>query len=161
MAEFSITGVDTIIDRLSTLPKKLQRKAAKVATRRAAALIRDEARRLAKRLDVDDPVFKRTIWKNIRVQEATRSSRRVGGVVMRVGVAGGAQLGKKLAQRQAESADLPGRATQHWRMLEFGSQNTRAQPFMRPAMESKANAVFDKLATELSAAIDRLATGGE
>jgi HK97 gp10 family phage protein len=160
MAEFSITGVDTLVDRLSTLPKKLQKKAAKIATRRAAAIIRDEARRLAKRIDIDDPVYKRTIWKNIRVQEATRSSRRVGGVVMRVGVAGGAQLGKKLKQRQAESADLPGKATQHWRMIEFGSENTRAQPFMRPAMESKANAAIEKLAAELSAAIDRLATSG-
>lgn len=158
MADFSITGVDQIIDRLSSLPSKLQKKAAKVATRRAAALIRDEARRLAKR--VDDPDARATIWKNIRVQEATRTGRRIGGVVMRVGVVGGAQLGKKLKQRQAESAGLPGRATQHWRLIEFGSEHNRAQPFMRPAMESKANAAIDKLATELSAAIDRLAASG-
>jgi HK97 gp10 family phage protein len=45
-------------------------------------------------------------------------------------------------------------------MIEFGSENTRAQPFMRPAMESKANAAIEKLAAELSAAIDRLATSG-
>lgn len=158
MAELDIklTGVDTIIDRLSTLPSKLQRKAAKIAARRGMNIVRDEARRNAKRLDVRDPE-NRVIWKNIRTQEATRSSRRVGGVVMRVGVAGGAQLGKKLKERQAESADLPGKATQHWRLLEFGSQNNRATPFMRPALQTKIGAVTDKVATELSLAIDRLA----
>lgn len=117
-------------------------------------IVRDEARRLAK--GIDDPESRNTIWKNIRTQEATRSSRRVGGVVMRVGVVGGARLGKK-AHRESASADLPGKATQHWRLFEFGSQNTRAQPFMRPAFQTKLAAVQEKVAVELSAAIDRLA----
>lgn len=153
---FTLTGVDTIVDRLSRLPTKLQKKAAKIAARRGMNIVRDAARRNAKAIDDTDDRTK-TIWKNIRTQEATRSSRRIGGVVMRVGVAGGAQLGKKLGQRQAESADLPGRATQHWRLIEFGSQNTRARPFMRPALASNINAVTEKVASELSAAIDRLA----
>ena len=54
------------------------------------AIVRDEARRNAKKLDDKDSP--NAIWKNIRVQEATRSGRRIGGVVMRVGVAGGARL---------------------------------------------------------------------
>ena len=152
---FKIEGADLIIDRLSTLPKKLQRKAAKIAARRGMNIVRDEARRNARK--IDDPVSRNTIWKNIRTQEATRSGRRIGGVVMRVGVVGTAQLGKKRAQREAESANLPGKATQHWRMFEFGSKTTRAQPFMRPALASKVNAVTDKVAAELSAAIERLA----
>ena len=66
-----IEGADKIIDRLSTLPSKLQKKAAKVAARRAMAIVRDEARRNAKK--IDDVDSRNTIWKNIRVQEATRS----------------------------------------------------------------------------------------
>ena len=157
MAELTIKieGAEKIIDRLSTLPDKLQKKAAKVAARRAMAIVRDEARRNAKKLDDKDSP--NAIWKNIRVQEATRSGRRIGGVVMRVGVAGTAILRKKRAVREAESADLPGKATQHWRLFEFGSKNTPAQPFLRPAMATKQNAVIEKVVAELSAAIDRLA----
>lgn len=151
---FNIEGAQTIIDRLSTLPTKLQRKGAKVAARRGMNIVRDEARRNAKK--IDDPVSRNTIWKNIRTQEATRSGRRIGGVVMRVGVAGGARLGRRQARDQA-AADLPGRATQHWRLIEFGSKTNRAQPFMRPALASKLQAVTDKVASELSAAIERLA----
>ena len=109
MAELTIKieGAEQIIDRLSTLPSKLQKKAAKVAARRAMAIVRDEARRNAKHLDDKDSP--NAIWKNIRVQEATRSGRRIGGVVMRVGVAGGARLREKKAVREAKSADLPGK----------------------------------------------------
>jgi HK97 gp10 family phage protein len=150
-----VEGAEKIIDRLSTLPDKLQKKAAKVAARRAMAIVRDEARRNAKHLDDKDSP--NAIWKNIRVQEATRSGRRIGGVVMRVGVAGGARLREKKRVRESKSADLPGKATQHWRLHEFGSSTVRAQPFMRPAFASKQGAVIEKVVSELSAAIDRLA----
>ena len=102
MAELTIKieGAEQIIDRLSTLPSKLQKKAAKVAARRAMAIVRDEARRNAKKLDDKDSP--NAIWKNIRVQEATRSGRRIGGVVMRVGVAGGARLREKKTVARVE-----------------------------------------------------------
>ena len=151
---FKITGAEQIIDRLSTLPDKLQKKAAKIAARRGMAIVRDEARRNAKK--IDDPESRNAIWKNIRVQEATKSGRKIGGVVMRVGVVGGARLGRKKAQ-EAKSADLPGKRTQHWRLIEFGSKTNRAQPFMRPALATKIGAVTEKVTQELSAAIDRLA----
>ena len=155
MITFRLTGFETVVDRLSLLPKKLQRKAAKVAARRGMNLVRAEARKRARKLDDrDDP---RAIWKNIRTQEATRSSRRVRGVVMRVGVGGGARLGGTLAQRTQESAGLPGGATQHWRLLEFGSENTPAHSFMRGAFAATRTAVEEKVAAELSAAITRLA----
>jgi HK97 gp10 family phage protein len=151
-----IEGADKIIDRLSTLTSKLQKKAAKVAARRGMNIVRDEARRNAKK--IDDPESRNAIWKNIRTQEATRSGRRLGGVVMRVGVVGGARLRGNDKTREAQSADLPGKATQHWRLIEFGSEKNRAQPFLRPAMATKQNAVIETVVSELSAAIDRLAT---
>lgn len=153
---FHLTGMDGILERLDALPKKLKKKAAKVAARKGMNIVRDEARRNAKK--IDNPESRAAIWKNIRTQEATRSGRKVGGVVMRVGVVGGGRIRKiSRKQREAQSANLPGGATQHWWLIEFGSENTKARPFMRPALASKIDAVEEKVASELSAAIDRLA----
>ena len=174
-----LRGSDVVIERLDALPKKLKRKAAKVALRRGANIMRDDARSRAKRIDDRDTPPK--IWKNIRTQEATRTGRRIGGVVMRVGVAGTALASKTKQERASLSAGLPGGSTQHWRFeefgfktgkrrtrfqklrdkvlrREFGSREFPARPFLRPAMSQNIGAVTDKVATEIAAAIERLAT---
>jgi HK97 gp10 family phage protein len=137
------------VDRLSTLPDKLQKKGARAATRKAANVIRNAARAKAKQLD--DSESPSAIWKNIATQESGKAGRRIGGIVMRVGVRGGAGRGPKI-----ENTGLAGGDTRHWRHIEFGTEKVGARPFMRPALENNMAQVADVLAVELSNELDKL-----
>ena len=144
-----ITGVNTIVDRLSQLPTKVQRREARRAARRGAVVFRDAIRRNADRLD--DPASKEKIAKNIAVQESRRQGKIEGGIVMRAGVMGGA---RKSAQKAGKG--LPGGDTFYWRFVEFGTKFVSARPFMRPAFATNTQAATDATAIELSAGLDRL-----
>lgn len=150
--EIDIKGLDGIVDKMSKLPSRLQRSGLRKAARQAANIIRNDARRRARALD--DPETPEKIWKNIIVQESRRGSRRVGGVMMRVGVRGGASRN----QHSKDASQNPGGDTRHWRFKEFGTAKTAAQPFMRPAASANAQAAVDKLAEVLSQEIDKAAT---
>src|SRR5690606_21891053 len=84
-----------------------------------------------------------TIWKKIVTRYNGKASKRVGGVVVQVGVQGG-------AKPQKGDHD-----TGHWRLLEFGTSQMAAQPSMRPALESNVQAVTDKLISDIGPQIDR------
>lgn len=156
MADFdflvNVSGLDGIVDKMSQLPDKLQRKGAKAASRRAMNLVRNAARAGARKLD--DPTSDATIWRNIITQDSPRGGRRIGGVNMRVGVRGGANYSE--AQERAASGN-PGGYTWYWRFLELGTKHIPAEAFLLPAMESQAQAVTDKLAQEMWQQLDKLA----
>lgn len=44
----------------------------------------------------------------------------------------------------------------YWRFLEFGTEKMAARPFMRPALESKAEAATDAIVTELNRQLDEV-----
>ncbi|MCY1547040.1 phage protein, HK97 gp10 family [compost metagenome] len=91
------------------------------------------------------------------VQESSRRSKAVGGVVMRVGVLGGARDTKLGGLVGAKSLkDNPGGDTWYWRFLEFGTEQQAAQPFMRPALEENTDNVTETMAVELNKALDKL-----
>jgi HK97 gp10 family phage protein len=122
--------------------------------RKGANVIRDAVRANAKR--IDDPETREMIWKNVAVAGGgSRREKRVGGPMMRVGIRGG-------ARPTSGDNGAPGGTTTHWRFIEFGTSRARAQPFMRPAMNSEAgraaqvvieamNVEFDKEAAKLAA----------
>jgi HK97 gp10 family phage protein len=147
---FKLTGADKIIDRLSKFPSKLQDAAGKRSARRAMAIVREAARQAVKALD--DPASPDRIWRNVYLQQSRRQSKRVGGVVMRVGILGGANF-----RADAPSGTTPGGDTRHWRFIELGSENQAAQPFLQPALQSRAEQVANKLVSELNKEIDKLA----
>jgi HK97 gp10 family phage protein len=162
-----ITGVDTLVDRLSTLPDKVQRREARRAARAGAVVFRDAARRNFVSQKIDDPDTPENIEKNIAVRESRRQGKRAGGIAMRVGVLGGAKqyvenirniqagrVGKKY--RVGGSKKNPGGDTFYWRFWEFGTKKLRARPFMRPAFAQQTQAATDATALELSAGLDRL-----
>src|SRR5690606_7611388 len=113
----------------------------------------------------DDPETREMIWKNVAVAGGgSRREKRVGGVMMRVGVRGGAKSyrNKSGTYHVGGSKGNPGGDTWHWRLLEFGTSTMAAQPYMRPAMNSEAgraaqvviealNVEFDKEAAKLAA----------
>lgn len=152
--EAGISGLDELQAKMKRLTDDVQTKSVRFAARKAAEVLRNAARRNADRMD--DPKTPQNIAKNITVQFASRSSRREGGAVFRVGVLGGARpprgsdQARKTERRRAKSGQRslaqmgelsgkgkgnPGGDTWYWRFVEFGTRRTEAKPFMRPVMQ--------------------------
>jgi HK97 gp10 family phage protein len=110
-------------------------------------IVRNAARANAKRVDAKDS--KERIWKNIVMQESGKAGKRIGGVVMKVGVRGGASFNSNSNSRDA----LSGGDTRHWRFIELGTVNNPAQPFMRPALRDNIQQVTQVFMTELNSEI--------
>src|SRR5690554_3777722 len=87
--EFEIQGLDGVIDKLSKLPGKLQKRALRSAVRKGANIVKNAAVAGAKQ--IDDPKTAERIWRNIAVQFRSRQSKRERGIVLAVGVRGGAR----------------------------------------------------------------------
>lgn len=163
--DFKLHGLDQIVDRLSTFPTKLQKRAARTAVRRGAVIFRDAAQAGAERLD--DPFTSEQIAANIVAQNAPKLGRQNGGVAFRVGVLGGArQYGNtkdnvrkgRVGQTYKTEGDKsnPGGDTWYWRLVHFGTSRTRAQPFMTQAFERNQDKALIVVAEELNNQIDRL-----
>lgn len=116
-------------------------------------IVRDSAKSKAK--TIDDPETAAKIWKNIVTQDSPKEGAQVGGVVMRVGVRGGAGAN----QYSKDASGNPGGDTRHWRYIEFGTEHNPAAPFMRPALSDNVGPVTEKFANELSAEIDAALRG--
>ena len=144
MTQFEIKGAAELLKRMREFTPKLQRRGARRATRRAMSVVRDAVKASARQFD--DPATPQQIWKLVSIAESSRQSKAVGGVVMRVGIRGGAKSRKDKAHPW------------YWRLRELGSEHQRAQPFIRPALENNAQAVADRLVTELNKALDQEAT---
>jgi len=139
--EFKLKGADKLHRKMRAFPGKLQKRGLRSAARKAMNIVRDDARARAKQFD--DPSTGEKIWKQIAVSQGGKRSRSQGDVVMRVGVRGGA--------RSSKSKTPPW----YWRLLEFGTEKMKAQPFLRPSLENNVSAVTEKLVTELKNEIDR------
>lgn len=146
-----LQGLKPVTDKMLGLPPKLRRKGLRKAARQAMNIVRDDAKARARAMD--DPETAEKIWRNIVTQESARQGQREGGVVMKVGVRGGAGSN----QHSKDASGNPGGDTRHWRYLEFGTQHNPPAPFMRPAFSTKVNAVTDRfvqvLEQEISAAL--------
>lgn len=142
MAEFQIEGLEPVLAKMKSVKEEVSQKGVRSAAIKAMRIVRDAAR--AKARSLDDPTSPNAqIFKQIRTSYDARNSKRIGGVFVKVGVSGGAR-------------PRPGRSdTGHWRLLEFGSENNKATPFMRPALESNIQAVTNKLVAEIIPAIDK------
>lgn len=139
---FTLRGAEAVQRRLQGFPIKLQRKALRAAARSAMKIVQSAARANAKR--IDDPESGNQIWREIKTQAGKM---REPGVIMRVGVMGGAVSSK--------SKTPPW----YWRLVELGTEHQRAQPFLRPALDNNAQAVAAKFVSELNAQIDKLSVG--
>ncbi|WP_282352860.1 HK97-gp10 family putative phage morphogenesis protein [Pseudomonas sp. PS01303] len=153
MGDFRLQGVDGVVGKMRGLAPKLRRSGLKRAARRAMNIVRDSAKSKAK--TIDDPETAAKIWKNIVTQDSPKEGAQVGGVVMRVGVRGGAGAN----QYSKDASGNPGGDTRHWRYIEFGTEHNPAAPFMRPALSDNVGPVTEKFANELSAEIDAALRG--
>ena len=150
MISAQITGLEQLTDRLRDLPRALQRRVVRKAAREAMLPVREAAKANAKR--IDDPTTREKVWRNVVLQEATKAGRRAGGVVMRVGIRGGASSN----QHSSDASSNPGGDTRHWRYIEFGANGSPAVPFMRPALAKNIELVKTRFADTFRAELEKL-----
>lgn len=145
---FTLTGFEEVRKKLAQTPIKLRTKGSRRALGRAAAIVRKAARQNA--LRVDDAETGRRIADNIGQRVRSGYSRRTGDAMVSVGV---------LTERGRIPKGNPdtGRKgnTPHWHLIELGTEKARAQPFLRPALESNIGAVIDKFAVELDKELEK------
>ncbi len=143
--KFNIEGLPALSARLDGLSYDLKRKGGRFALRKAANLLRDKAKDNAARLD--DSATAQSIADNVAVRWSGRTFKRTGNLMFRVGVMYGAQT--------TGTNDKSTPPTPHWRLLEFGTEKMRAQPFMRPAMSQNLDAISAEFVSQYNKAIDR------
>jgi HK97 gp10 family phage protein len=145
---FNLHGIEDVLARLQRLPMRMQKRSVRRAARKAMSIVRTDARANAKRIDDKESAEK--IWKNITLRESGKAGKKVGGIVMKVGVKGGAAVN----QHSADVSSLSGGDTRHWRFIELGSENNSATPFMRPALANNIGVVTSTFIDVLKKEID-------
>lgn len=142
MAANAWDGMDEALAKMRGLAPGLVKKGIRAAARRGAKVFADSAKAGAKR--IDDPASAADIAKNIVIRESGKEGKKLNAIVMRVGVKGGAR---------PDNHDP--KNTGHWRFVEFGSSNNKAEPFMRPAMANNIDRATAAVVRELIPQIDK------
>lgn len=145
-----IEGLDALLKTMQGVTQDLQRKGFRSALRKAAQVVREQAK--ANVRPHDDLSTGRSIAKNLTEKWSSTYYKQSGGdMKFRVGVAQGAVLPKK-----GEKPDLGASGpTPHWRLLEFGTEKMSAHPFLVPALVQSMGKVFSTFVDEGGKAIDR------
>ncbi|MDP5677831.1 HK97 gp10 family phage protein [Pseudomonas aeruginosa] len=144
--EFKIEGLDSLLGKLDSISYDVRRRGGRSALRKAAMIIVNKAKDGARR--IDDPDTGRSIVDNIALRWNGRLFRRSGDLGFRIGVLKGAVL--------KDGGDTrPNAPTPHWRLLEFGTEKMRAQPFMRRALAENISEITNTFVSEYEKAIDR------
>lgn len=149
--EFSITGLEELLGKLDEVSFDMKRKGGRFALRKAAQVVREAAKQNAKRFD--DPETAADISKNIAERWNGKLFKATGNLGFRVGVLGGARIPK--SKPKGSDPGGPGGDTRYWAFVEFGTEDTAAQPFMRPALEQKIGAATETFVREYDKALDR------
>lgn len=145
-----------ITRKFHAIGPKLASKALVRAMRMGANIVRKDAQQRARRFD--NPATPAKVWKEVVVRVNNKQGKRVNGVVVQVGVKGGARRYKdtkenRKKKRVGGTYEGPG-AVYYWRFLEFGTKFAAAQPFMRPALASNVDAVMNAAADALRNELD-------
>jgi HK97 gp10 family phage protein len=148
--DFDMSGLPELLGKLGALEYDIKRKGGRFALRRAAQVLRDQARANADR--VDDPSTPESISRNIAIRWSGRTFKKTGNMMFRVGVMGGAGGSKG----GSDQSNLPGGDTRHFRHLEFGTEDTRAQPIFRPVPRQAGQQAVDEFVKQYSKKIDRV-----
>lgn len=144
--EFSLTGIDSLVGKLESISYDMKRKGGRSALRKAAQLVAGKMKEGAQR--IDDPETGRSIAENVALRWNGKLFKASGDLGFRVGVLHGAVL----KNGGDTSANSP---TPHWRLIEFGTVNMRAQPFARKALADNISEATNTFISEYEKAIDR------
>lgn len=144
-------GLTAVLAKFAAIGDDVKRKGGRFALRKAAQLVRDAAVSNAAR--IDDPATAADISKNIAERWNGKLYKASQGQLLgfRIGVLGGAGGNKPASSFDA----LPGKDTRHWRHLEFGTEDTAAQPFLRRALADNTGLAIQAFAREYEKALAR------
>ena len=126
-------GLDDVLANIEALADvKRTKKLATKAARKALNIAKKEAVKNAKALDNRNTPSK--VWKSIVVK--TKKSKNRGEVIMSLGFKGGAKK---------NNSDV-----YYWRFLEFGTVNSVAKPFLRPALYNNIEEITNEFSEKLN-----------
>ena len=146
MFDAKFEGMDALRKRAAGLTDAVRGKIAVAAVRKGAALIVKQAR--ANVAAMDDPQTGRKIGKNIGTSYRSKESRRTDSVIVATGV-------RYPRGRMEKGNPDDGVQTPHWHLLELGTEDAAAQPFLVPAALTVQNQIPDVIAAALSAGVTR------
>ena len=149
-AQWDLKGFDRVIEKMRGLPVALRGKAGRSALGKAARLMTNAAKDNA--LRVDDAETGRTISANVTQRFRSKFFKQTGDLMISVGVAT-----TKGSIPKGNPDEGPKGNTPHWHLIERGTEQARAQPFLTPALTQNIDSVQTKFAAELDKAIDKIA----
>lgn len=144
--QFKIEGRESLFAKFDAIKHDLKRKGGRAALRKAAMVVVKAAKQNAK--GIDDPGTGRSIADNVALRWDGKLFKRTGDLGFRIGILHGAVL--KKGGDTSKNAPTP-----HWRLIEFGTETARANPFFRRALAENIATVTDTFLTEYEKAIDR------
>lgn len=146
MFDVKLDRVDQLRPKMQKLNQALNQKLARQALTAGGRKIRDRARAIVS--SSDDPKTGRQIAKNIAVRYRSKTSKRTGDVVVSVGVA-------RPKGRIPEGNPDDGINTPHALLLELGTENMKAFPFLVPAAIQEASSLPQVIVDDLSKRLDK------
>lgn len=146
MFDAKFSGMDQLIKKSRGLSHAVRVKIARGGVMAGARVIAKQARQNAMRLD--DPETGRSIAKNVATRYRRALSEQSGDPTASVGV---------LMTRGRIPKGNPDKPenTNHFHLLELGTEKMAARPFLVPSAKQAASAVPQKVADAMSKGIDR------
>ena len=149
-----LDGVDELKRALQGMPAKIRAKAVRAALRKAAAVIRQDAKARAPVLQKRAP-FRTpgTVKRRISLRNS-KFAKQAGDEGVFVGVK--PLRGKTDTRRYGKASAKNPNDPYYWHFLEFGTKKMAARPFLGPAARAKGNEVVRNFLRESMPAIEKL-----
>lgn len=142
----NLEGADELLAKLQTVNSDMQLKGGRFALRKASIVVKDAIEESARGLDTpNDP---EQIFRNVTLRWGSRAFKATGDLTFRIGFLGGARSSEK-------NEANPGGDTWYWRLVEFGTSQMAARPFIRPAVQKSQGRVAAEFILQYGKALDR------
>ncbi len=163
--EYKIDDINHLINDFKSLDEKIRRTVATRSARTAMKVVVKAAKQNAQAND--NPYTEEQIQKNVAAKFASRSARKYGDFVIRVGILGGAkseQQHKMEAERKRNRRPGkkvkqytygPGGDTFYWRFLEHGTERSMAYPFLLKSLTQNSQQVLNVLTQTFEKELDK------
>lgn len=151
--DFDLKGLKELHDKLEELPRGLQRGVLKRAGTEALEPMADHARAIV-------PVREGALRASIRIESKTIRSASFRASYAAFKRGGGARPKMRRGEKGTIQVQVVsgGRAAPHAVFVEMGTAKMPAEPFMRPAADSQANATIRRLADAIGKHLTKTAT---
>ncbi|MDX4957929.1 HK97-gp10 family putative phage morphogenesis protein [Delftia acidovorans] len=149
VVEFSILGLDPILEKMRSIPVELRKKPGRSALGSAARVVANAAKQNA--LSIDDAETGRRIADNVTQRFRSRYFKQTGDLKISVGV------GTEKGRIPKGNPDTGAKGnTPHWHLVELGTEKMRAEPFLQPGLEQNISKATDTFVTQLDLQLDKI-----